>query len=140
MAGGGEDRTVRGGEDRTVRDVVSEVTSDLTALIREEMALAKLELRQGFTQLANGIAFLVVAAFILNAGLLALVASLVLGLAGAMEVWLSALVVGLVLAAVGAFLMMRGVGNVRNAELKPDRTLESLRDDAKILKERGHER
>lgn len=127
------------GEDRTVREIISEVTSDFTALVREEMALAKTELRAGFKQFARGAAFLLIAAFIVNAGFLALVAAAVVGLAGAMAIWLSAFIVGLVLAGVGAFLLMRGLNDMKNAELKPDRTIETLREDAKIVKERGHE-
>lgn len=127
------------GEDRTVREIVSDVSADFTALLREEMALAKTELRQGFKEFARGAAFLLVAAFILNAGFLALVASLVVGLANAMAIWLSALIVGLVLAIVGALLLMKGVDSMKNAELKPERTIETLKEDAKIVKERGHE-
>lgn len=127
------------GDDRTVREIISEVSGDFTALVREEMALAKTELRQGFKQFARGAAFLLVAAFIVNAGFLALVASLVVGLANAMAIWLSAFIVGLVLAIVGAFLLMKGVGDMKNAELKPERTVKTLREDANIVKERGHE-
>ena len=127
------------GDDRTVREIISEVSSDFTALVREEMALAKTELRQGFKQFARGAAFLLVAAFVVNAGFLALVASLVVGLANAMAIWLSAFIVGLVLAIVGAFLLMKGVGDMKNAELKPERTIETLKEDANIVKERGHE-
>lgn len=127
------------GDERTVRDTVSDVTADFTALIREEMALAKAELRHGFKQVVRGAVFLLVAAFIVNAGFLALVASVVVGLAGAMAVWLSALIVGLVLAGVGALLLMKGVADMKEADLKPERTLETLKEDARIVKERGHE-
>lgn len=127
------------GEDRTVRETISEVSRDFTALVREEMALAKAELREGFRQFARGAAFLLVAAFIVNAGFLALVASAVVGLAGAMAIWLSAFIIGVVLAVIGALLLMKGVGDMKSADLKPDRTMETLREDIKTVKERGHE-
>jgi uncharacterized membrane protein len=126
-------------EDRTVGDTMREVTRDISELIREEMALAKTELRQGFRQVARGVVFLLAAAFIVNAGFLALVASLVLGLTGAVAAWLSAFLVGAVLAIIGVVLLMKGVGYVREADLKPERTIETLKQDARIVKERGNE-
>jgi uncharacterized membrane protein len=126
-------------EDRTVGDTMREVTRDISELIREEMALAKTELRQGFRQMARGVVFLLAAAFIVNAGFLALVASLVLGLTGAVAAWLSAFLVGAVLAIIGVVLLMKGVGYVREADLKPERTIETLKQDARIVKERGNE-
>jgi membrane protein implicated in regulation of membrane protease activity len=126
-------------DERTVRDTISDVSRDFAGLLREELALAKAELRHGFKQFIRGAAFLLVAAFIVNAGFMALVASAVVGLSGGMAVWLSAFIVGLVLAVVGAFLLMRGIDDMRKADLKPDRTIETLREDARIVKERGHE-
>lgn len=125
------------GDDKTISDAIGEVTRDFTALLREEMALAKAELRDGFRQFARGAAFLLIAAFIVNAGFLALVASAIVGLAEATAIWLSAFIIGFGLAVIGAFLLMKGVNDMKNADLKPDRTMETLGEDARIVRERG---
>lgn len=127
------------GEERSVKETVQDVSSDFAALVREEIALAKAELQQGFRQVVRGAVLLLIAGFIVNAGLLALVASAVLGLSGAMEAWLASMIVGLVLAVVGGVLLARGMTDVKQADLKPDRTMESLKEDARIVKERGNE-
>lgn len=125
------------GDDKTISDAIGEVTRDFTALLQEEMALAKAELRDGLRQFARGAAFLLIAAFIVNAGFLALVASAIVGLAEATAIWLSAFIIGFALAVIGAFLLMKGVNDMKNADLKPDRTMETLGEDARIVRERG---
>jgi uncharacterized membrane protein len=68
-------------------------------------------------------------AMLAEAALLALVAALVLALAQITEPWVAALVVGVALAIVGALLIVKGIGALRNMTPVPERALASLRED-----------
>jgi len=50
--------------------------------------------------------------------------------------WLAALIVGLVVAGVGYLLVRRGLTALRQENLTPQQTIETLRDDAQLVKER----
>ena len=68
------------------------------------------------------------------AGLNALVAAAILGLATVWAPWLAALVVGGGALLLGAILAMVGLRNLRAGELLPDRTLRTVQDDVRAMK------
>jgi uncharacterized protein (DUF2062 family) len=72
------------------------------------------------------------------AGLLELLDAAVYALAAAFEQWppwLPSLLVGLVVAGAGLALLMRGKNRLRPRNLAPRRTVESLRQNAELIKE-----
>jgi len=52
-----------------------------------------------------------------------------------MEPWLAALLVAIVVGAVGAFLIMRGVNRFKEMNMVPQRTKETLEENAEWLKQ-----
>jgi xanthine/uracil permease len=72
---------------------------------------------------------------VVYAGFLALVAALIIAIANALAWWLSALIVGVVVLACGGALIYYGFSMLRRGALMPERTVETLRDDARWLKE-----
>jgi uncharacterized membrane-anchored protein YhcB (DUF1043 family) len=68
------------------------------------------------------------------AGFLALVAAAIILLAEVIPWWLSALVIGLLVALVGYLLIQRGLTNLKQENLALQRTIETLRDDAEWAK------
>ncbi|MBV9280197.1 MAG: phage holin family protein, partial [Chloroflexi bacterium] len=51
--------------------------------------------------------------------------------------WLSALLVGLIVAAVGGFLVWRGMNDLKQGSMAPQATVESLKEDAQWAKDRA---
>ena len=51
--------------------------------------------------------------------------------------WLSALLVGLVVVGVGALLIMRGRDALKQADLTPRQTIETIKEDAEWAKEQA---
>jgi hypothetical protein len=49
---------------------------------------------------------------------------------------LSALIVGVVVAAVGGLFVQRSLAALRQTDLAPRRTMQTLRDDTQLVKER----
>ncbi len=70
-----------------------------------------------------------------GAGFLALLAALILVLAIFRPGWLAALVVGLVVAGVGYFLVQKGLTDLKRIDLAPRQTVETLKEDVQWAKD-----
>lgn len=123
--------------DESVGQLVSQLTTDLGQLTRQELALAKAELQVEAKKAGKGAGMLGGAAF---AGwMVALFVSLTVmwALDEAMDLIWAALIVAGVWAIVAAVLAMTGRKELREVDPKPDQTVESLKEDAKWLKTRN---
>jgi len=128
----------RAGEDRSLGDLFADLSRDTTTLVRQEMALAKTELTQKATRVGKDVGFLAVGGAIAYAGLLAFVAACVLALNLIVHLWwLSALIVAIVVAGIGYFMVRKGLDNLREGNLAPTQTLDSLKQDAVWAKEQA---
>src|ERR671932_651847 len=82
------------GTEPSLGELFRQLTTDTGELIRQEVNLAKVEMRQTGAAVARDGAKIGVAVFVANAGILALTAFLVLGLGDLFNnYWLSALIV-----------------------------------------------
>ncbi|TCC47975.1 phage holin family protein [Kribbella capetownensis] len=119
--------------DETVGELVSQLTTDLGQLTRQELALAKAELQAEAKKAGKGAGMLGGAAF---AGwMVALFVSLTVmwALDEAMDLIWAALVVAVLWAVAAVVLAMTGRKELREVNPKPDQTVESLKEDAKWL-------
>jgi hypothetical protein len=112
-------------------DLFRELAQESTLLIKQELGLARAEMRDNFRELARDAAMLAVGGGILLMAALVLTAFLVAGLGDMLgnEYWLGALIVGVAYALIGGVLLLRGRRGMRRDDLKPDRTIESLNAD-----------
>jgi xanthine/uracil permease len=123
-------------DERSLGDLFSDLSRETTTLVRKEVQLAKAELTQSATEAARGIGMLVAGGAVAYAGLLFLLLAIVYGLIDAgWDPWLSALVVGLVVVAIGAILVLRARESLKPANLAPRRTVETLKEDQEWAKE-----
>jgi xanthine/uracil permease len=123
-------------DERSLGDLFSDLSRETTTLVRQEVQLAKAELTQSATEAARGIGMLVAGGAVAYAGLLFLLLAIVYGLIDAgWDTWLSALVVGLVVVAIGAILVLRARESLKPANLAPRRTVETLKEDQEWAKE-----
>jgi len=120
--------------DESLGELVSHLATDLSSLTRQELALAKTEMQAEAKKVGKGAGMLGGAAF---AGwMLALFVSLAAtwALADVMHIAWAALIVAAVWAVVAAILLAVGRKAMREVNPKPDRTVDSLKEDAKWLK------
>ena len=123
-------------DERSLGDLFSDLSRETTTLVRQEVQLAKAELTQSATDAARGIGMLAAGGAVAYAGLLFLLLAIVFGLIEAgWDAWLSALVVGLVVVAIGAVLVLRARESLKPANLAPQKTVETLKEDAAWAKE-----
>jgi uncharacterized membrane protein YqjE len=122
--------------DESVGELVSQLTTDLGQLTRQELALARAELQAEAKKAGRGAGMLGGAAF---AGwMMALFLSLTVmwALDEAMDLIWAALIVAATWAVVAAVLAMTGRKELHEVNPNPDQTVESLKEDAKWLKTR----
>jgi hypothetical protein len=123
-------------EDEPITILISELARETTALVSQEMALARVEIGEKVDRATSGVTSLAVGGAVTYAGLLVLLAAAVAGLDGLLQnLPLSALIVGAVVVLVGAALLFRGRRNLSAERLAPRRTVESLRRDTDLARE-----
>jgi hypothetical protein len=120
---------------RSVATLLSDLAGETSALVRQEIALFKAELSEKLTRMGVGAAALAAGGVIAFSGWLALLAAAILGLSHALAPWLSALIIGVVVIALGAGLALFGKGRLKADALVPHRTLNSLREDEAWLRD-----
>ena len=125
--------------DTSVGELVERLSSQVSALIRDEMALATAEIKRKGAQAGIGIGIAGAGAVLTLLGLGALVAGTVLGLAIVMPAWLAALIVGGALLLVAGAVSATGISRVRHsAPPVPEQAVRSAKRDIETVKESIH--
>ena len=120
-----------GAEDPSLGELFSSLTTDLSQLVRAEMELARVEIREEASKAGK-------AAGMLGGGALAGYLALILlsfaaawGLAEVVDAGWAFLIVGLVVAAVAAVLALTGKKRLQQVHPVPDQTVDTLKEDAR---------
>jgi membrane protein len=122
-------------KDRTLGEMFTELSRETSTLIRQEIQLAKAELSEKASRMGRNLGFVVTGGLIAYCGVLAVIAAIVLGLIEiGLPPWASALLVGILAGLTGYLLIRTGLPGLRLQELKPQRTIETLREDAQWLR------
>ena len=123
---------------RSVGSLISEVTTDLSTLMRQELDLAKAEMKEEATKTGKAAGMMGGAA--LAGYMVALFVSIAAWWAlsnGMDEAW-AALIVAAVWAVVGAILFVSGRKKLREVRPKPERTVDTLKEVPDALRGRAH--
>jgi xanthine/uracil permease len=124
-------------DERSLGQLFGDLSRQLSTLVRQEIDLARTEVTTKAGAASRDAAMLGAGGALAYAGLLVLLAAVVLLLIEVgLDEWLSALIVGIVVLGVGGFLIMRGREGLQKADLAPKRTIETIKDDAEWAKER----
>ena len=121
---------------RTLPELVSTLTTDLATLVRKESELVRTEMGEKLSTASKAAGEVAAGGILLLAALHVLLAALVVALAKFIgDVW-AALLVGLVVAGVGIFLVRAGLKMMKPENLRPDRSARQLQKDAQLMKGR----
>ncbi|HEY3691823.1 MAG: hypothetical protein QOH09_1275 [Pseudonocardiales bacterium] len=124
------------GSDASVGQLVEQLSAQISALVRDEMALATAEMKRKGAQAGIGIGIGGAGAVMALLGLGALVAAAILGLATVLAAWLAALIIGVVLLVVAGVISAAGITQVRNsAPPVPEKAVQSTKQDIETVKE-----
>jgi hypothetical protein len=120
---------------RSLGELFSELANETTMLVRQEIQLARTEMTQKATQAGKDVGMIGAGGALAYAGLLALIAALIIGLGELIPLWLSALIVGLVVVGIGYMLIQRGLTALKQIDPKPQQTIQTLQEDKEWVKE-----
>jgi hypothetical protein len=121
-------------DNRPLGELFGDLARDVGTLFRQEVALAKAEVTHKAANVGKNGAMVAAGGAIAYAGFLAIVAAIILALALVVPAWAAALIVGVVVAGLGYFLVRRGLDSIQQEGLAPDQTIESLRENAEWAK------
>jgi len=107
----------------------SELARETSTLVKQEVALAKTEMKQKASEATKDASLIGVGGALAYAGLLSILAALVLLLAHVMPAWIAAFVVGLSATLGGYALLRHGVTTLRAIDPKPRETIQTLKED-----------
>lgn len=122
-------------DDRSLGELFRDLVQELTTLVRQEIALATAEVGDKATRIGKQIGLLAVGGAVAYAGVLAIVAAAIVLLGQVVPLWLSALLIGLVVAGIGYVLVNGALAELRRVDLTPRRTVETLKDDLQWARE-----
>ena len=123
--------------DASLADLITRLTSQTSTLVRQEIDLAKVEIKQDVKKAGTAGGLFGGAAYAAHLAVIALVMFLGFGLGDLLDkVWLGFLIVALVFLPIAAVLAMKGKKNIDKATPPAEMTRESIADTAQYLKER----
>lgn len=125
----------------TVGELFARLSEQTSRLVRDEVALAKTELRATAVRAGTGAGLLGGAAVLGLFGFGALVTTAIVALALVLPLWASALIVTGVLLLLAATLGLLGKGQLGKVSPTPERTVSNVKLDVEEVQEaRHHER
>ena len=131
----GSGRSGNGVHDASIGQLFKQLAADSNHLVQQEIALAKVEVREAVATAAAATAKIGVAAVLALPGLMALTAALVIGLGILINsYWASAAIVGVIILVVAGVLVNRALAAFKSG-LAPTETIRTVRDDVDWAKQ-----
>lgn len=125
----------RSKDDQSIGQLLSEAAGDVSELLRKEVELAKVELREEASKASKAGAKLGAAALMGYLALLLASFAIAWGLANVMDAGWAFLIVAVVYAIVAAVLYVNGRKQLRKISPMPRQTVETLKEDASWARE-----
>ena len=123
-------------DDRSVAELLKQLSEQTQTLVRDEIQLALLELKDKGKKAGLGAGLFGASGMIALFGVATLIAALVLALATAVDAWLAALIVAVVLLGLAGLLALTGKREIQEAiPPVPKEALESAKEDVEAVKE-----
>jgi uncharacterized membrane protein YqjE len=122
-------------DERSLGELTKQLTRDVSAMVRSEVTLAKVEVAARARVLARGAAMMAIAAIFGLIAFACLVTAAVAALSLVVDVWLAALIVAAVAVVLGAVIALLGARSIRSASPPlPVDTVESAKEDVAWVK------
>lgn len=115
-------------------ELFKQLAQDSATLVKQEVALAKVEMRENLRSAGKDAAMIAVGGGLLLVGLLVLTAALVAVIGDALDnYWLGALIVGLLFVVIGGVLAKNNLAKLKKDGLGPEQTIQTLKEDKRWL-------
>jgi putative superfamily III holin-X len=125
-------------DNRSLGDLLSELSRETGQLVRKEIELATTEMTAKASKAGAQIGIAAAGGALVHAGVLVLLAMLVIGLTDlGLAAWLAALIVGVIAVGVGYLLVNRALKVLRGTSMAPQQTIQTLKEDARWTTRQG---
>ncbi len=121
-------------EQTSVGELIGNISNDLSTLFRQEVELAKAELKQEASKAGKAAGMLGAAGYAGHLTVVLLSFALVFALGNVMDLGWAALIVGVIWGIVAAVLFANGRKKLKTVDPVPHRTVDTLKEDAQWLK------
>lgn len=127
--------------------LLRDLRDETTTLFRQEVALAKTELKENVSKMGGHIAHIAVGGFVAYAGIIVLLIGIghllgalliKFGLDENVATWLAPTVVGLIVAIIGWVMLSKAKSAIAHDDLAPKQTIESLRANKEWAQSKLH--
>jgi Flp pilus assembly protein TadB len=122
----------------TIGELMSQLSSQVSRLIRDEMRLAEREFQESAKHAGIGAGLFSAAGLLAFFGTATVIAAAVAALSMVLAVWAAALIVGAVLFIAAGIAAMVGRNQAREATPAAPRTVETVKADIQELKDARH--
>ena len=120
---------------RSIPEVFGDLVGQLTTLFRKEAELARTEVSEKMSTIAQGMALAMIGGVLVIPALVVLLGALVSALVSSgLAVYLASLIVGGSTLLIGVILMIAGTGRLKAENLVPQKTLHQLQRDVDVAK------
>lgn len=125
-------------DERSIVTLVKNLRDETTTLLKQEVDLAKTEMSEKAAKIGRNVAYLAVGGLVAYAGVLFVLLGLSLlvswgleraGLSREVALWLGPALIGLLVGLVGFVLVQKARHTLSNESLKPEKTIQSLKED-----------
>ena len=120
--------------ERSVPDLLKQLSTETSTLVKQELDLAKAELTQQGKRAGLGAGFIGGGALFGLAAFATFTTMLIALLGLAMDTWIAALIVTVVYGAIAGVLALRGKNKIQEATPPAEQTVETLKEDARWAK------
>jgi hypothetical protein len=121
--------------ERSLGELFAELSRETGTLIRQEVALARVELTQKATVAGQRLGRVVVGGALAYAGLLVVLAAIVLILVRVgLPAWAASLIVGVLVIAIGGLMARTALAALGQGDLAPTETIRSMKENAEWAK------
>ena len=129
----------RANQEAPVGELVKQLSEQISALVRDELKLAQLEMTRKGKQAGFGFGMFGASGLVASCAVGCLIACAVIAVSGVVAAWLAALVIGAALLAVSGAAALLGQGRLRRATPPvPEQAVDSVKADVDQIKERAH--
>jgi xanthine/uracil permease len=121
--------------EQSLSELFQDLTREIRTLANENIELAKVEAMGKLRAAQKGITYAAAGGALIYAGLLGIMAAVVFLLALALPMWVSALIVGVVVAIAGGVMVKSGINEIRRATTPPKTTVETVKEESRWMKQ-----
>lgn len=131
----GAERARGGNGTPSIGALIANLSRDTTRLVRQEIALARAEMRENVDQMRSAAGALAVGGVFALAGVIVLLMAAVYAIgATALSLWAAALIVGGAAALIGLAVLAGARSKLDPSTLKPERAIEEARKSKNMVK------